>query len=84
MKKLIVFTASWCQPCQNLKKLLDAKQIPYEARDVEEPEHDKKSDELGVQYLPAAFVVTVEEGKEDVWTEVKARPKDILEALKEA
>jgi len=60
MKKVIRFTASWCQPCKMLAKTLEDVQtnLPIEVIDI-----DKESDiaiEYGIRGVPT--LVMVEDG----------------------
>ncbi len=60
MKKVIRFTASWCQPCKVLAKTLEDVQtnLPIEVVDI-----DKDSDtaiEFGIRSVPT--LVMVEDG----------------------
>lgn len=60
MKKVIRFTASWCQPCKMLAKSLEDIQtnLPIEVVDI-----DKESDvaiEFGIRGVPT--LVMVEDG----------------------
>ena len=60
MKKVIRFTASWCQPCKMLAKTLEDVQtnLPIEVVDI-----DKESDtaiEFGIRGVPT--LVMVEDG----------------------
>ena len=60
MKKVIRFTASWCQPCKMLAKTLEDIQtnLPIEVVDI-----DKESDvaiEYGIRGVPT--LVMVEDG----------------------
>lgn len=41
MKKVTVFTLSYCPYCDKLKKLLDSENIPYVSYDAETPEGEK-------------------------------------------
>ena len=60
MKKILRFTASWCQPCKGLAMNLEAAELslPVEAIDI-----DEKSDvaiEYGIRSVPT--LVMVEDG----------------------
>lgn len=49
-----VFTASWCQKCNQLKTYLDKKSIKYESVDI--GENPFRARDLGIKALPSAFI----------------------------
>ncbi|HEY3352106.1 MAG TPA: glutaredoxin domain-containing protein [Polyangia bacterium] len=51
-------SASWCQPCQQLKARLKAAQLPFKVVDVDSSAGGRLADELGVATVPAVFVKT--------------------------
>jgi thioredoxin-like negative regulator of GroEL len=57
MKKVIRFTASWCQPCKSLSKTLDKinLNLPIDVVDI-----DEQSDvaiEYGIRSVPTMLIV---------------------------
>lgn len=60
MKKVIRFTASWCQPCKALSKTLDniETKIPIEVVDIDE--QSNVAIEYGIRSVPT--LVMVEDG----------------------
>jgi thioredoxin-like negative regulator of GroEL len=58
MAKLVVVSASWCQPCQQLKARLKAAQIPFKVADIDSTPGGRLAEELGVATVPAVFVKT--------------------------
>ena len=57
MKKVIRFTASWCQPCKMLEKNLEALKtnVPIEVYDIDE--HPKYATEFGVRGVPTLVMM---------------------------
>ena len=60
MKKVIRFTASWCQPCKMLAKTLEDIEtiLPIEVVDIDE--HSDTAVEFGVRGVPT--LVMMEDG----------------------
>ena len=42
MKKIKIYTTSWCGPCKMAKRLLDEKGLTYEEIDIEEKGWSRK------------------------------------------
>lgn len=57
MKKVLRFTASWCQPCKILSKTLDEIQptIPFEVIDVDV--HPELAMEFGIRSVPTLIMM---------------------------
>lgn len=53
-KGLVVFTASWCSPCQNLKNMLHENEIPFKEVDIDT--YPEVAKEFSVRTLPTVFV----------------------------
>lgn len=63
MKELLVFSASWCGPCQSLKKALNDLNISIEnlrMHDIDESQELVK--EFGIRSVPT--LILIEDGKE--------------------
>jgi glutaredoxin len=55
-----LYGASWCVPCQNLKKWLDKKNIPYKYVDVETLDGGQEElDRNGIGSIPTLVVGNV-------------------------
>jgi thioredoxin 1 len=60
MKKILHFTADWCQPCKRLKPIIEEflsknSDIQYEAIDVDV--HFEKAEEYFVMSIPTLIVI---------------------------
>jgi len=55
---VIVFSASWCQPCRPFKASLERAGIPFVVADIDSKHGGELADELGVASIPAAFLKT--------------------------
>jgi thioredoxin-like negative regulator of GroEL len=60
MKKIIRFTASWCQPCKALATILDNVNSPYPIEIVDIDERSDVAIEFGIRSVPT--LVMVEDG----------------------
>jgi thioredoxin-like negative regulator of GroEL len=60
MKKIIRFTASWCQPCKALATILDNVDSPYPIEIVDIDERSDVAIEFGIRSVPT--LVMVEDG----------------------
>lgn len=47
------FSASWCNPCKNLARTLEAEKLNIEALDVDNPEVKAMLPKYGVRTVPA-------------------------------
>jgi thioredoxin-like negative regulator of GroEL len=61
MKEIYKFTATWCNPCKNLTKQLEAKGIFIPGCDVDEPEVKPLLEKFGVRSVPT--IVILEKGE---------------------
>lgn len=63
MKRVLRFTASWCQPCKTLAKTLDEikPEIPIEVYDIDE--HPDYSLEYGIRGVPTMIML---EGNDEI------------------
>jgi thioredoxin-like negative regulator of GroEL len=57
MKKILAFTATWCQPCKNFKPILEqvSREIPVEFIDVDA--NPQLIAEYGIRNVPTIVVV---------------------------
>ena len=57
MKKILAFTATWCQPCKNFKPILEqvSREIPVEFIDVDA--NPQLVAEYGIRKVPTIVVV---------------------------
>ena len=53
---MILFTASWCSGCRNVKQTLDSKSIAYETVDVDTPEGMELAAKYSIRSLPSALI----------------------------
>lgn len=53
---MILFTASWCGQCSNVKKTLDAKGIAYETIDVDSESGMELAAKHSIRSLPSALI----------------------------
>ena len=53
---MIIFTASWCGACRNVKKTLDSKSIVYETTDIDSPEGMELAAKYSIRSLPSALI----------------------------
>jgi thioredoxin-like negative regulator of GroEL len=60
MKKIIRFTASWCQPCKALATILDNVNSPYPIEIVDIDERSDVAIEFGIRSIPT--LVMIEDG----------------------
>ena len=60
MKKIIRFTASWCQPCKALSMTLDKMDLPFPMEVIDIDEQIDVAVEFGIRSVPT--LVIVEEG----------------------
>lgn len=60
MKKIIRFTASWCQPCKALATILDNVDSPYPIEIVDIDERSDVAIEFGIRSVPT--LVMIEDG----------------------
>ena len=60
MKKIIRFTASWCQPCKALATILDNVNSPYPIEIVDIDERSDVAIEFGIRSVPT--LVMIEDG----------------------
>ncbi len=51
-----VFSASWCQGCKTVKKVLNEKGIAYSVTDIESKEGMEKAKALGIRNIPVTLV----------------------------
>ncbi len=82
MKKVIIYTTTWCPWCQKTKQFLNQINVPFEERNVElnedwAKELFEKSGQLGV---PVILIIDEESGKENVI--IGYDPLGITQALK--
>lgn len=57
-----MYSASWCNGCQSLKKMLSSNAISYTEIDIDkEPE---KAQEYGVRSLPTSVIIDKEANKQ--------------------
>lgn len=57
MKKILAFTASWCQPCKNFKPILEqiSREIPVEFIDVDSNPHMTTT--YGIRNVPTIVIL---------------------------
>ena len=57
MKKILAFTASWCQPCKNFKPILEqvSRELPVQFVDVDA--NPQLVAEYGIKNVPTIVVV---------------------------
>jgi thioredoxin-like negative regulator of GroEL len=60
MKKIIRFTASWCQPCKALASMLTKIETPYPIEVVDIDAQPEVAIEFGIRSVPT--LVMVEDG----------------------
>jgi len=67
MKKIIIYTTSWCHWCQKTKKFLENLGYQYEERDVEKNEawHQELIQKSGQMGVPVILIVD-ENNKEKI------------------
>lgn len=53
---MIIFTASWCGACRNVKKTLDAKGCVYETVDVDSDFGMELAAKYSIRSLPSALI----------------------------
>lgn len=53
---MILFTASWCVQCRNVKQTLDGKSIAYETIDVDTPDGMELAAKYSIRSLPSALI----------------------------
>lgn len=76
MKRVLRFTAEWCEPCKSLAKILDKMNvnIPIEVYDI-----DKDTDialEYGIRGVPTLVML---DGNTEVKRNVGLKPQEKLE-----
>jgi thioredoxin 1 len=57
MKKIIRFTASWCQPCKALATILDNVDSPYPIEIVDIDERSDVAIEFGIRSVPTLIMI---------------------------
>lgn len=57
MKKLLKFSASWCQPCQVLSKNLKTIDLNIEIEEIDVDENREKTVEFGIRSVPTLVLV---------------------------
>lgn len=62
MKKILKFSASWCQPCKMLAKNLETAQLSVPVEEVDIDENTDMSVEYKIRGVPT--LVMLEDGKE--------------------
>lgn len=62
MKKILKFSASWCQPCKMLAKNLETAQLTVPVEEVDIDEKTDMSVEYKIRGVPT--LVMLEDGKE--------------------
>lgn len=62
MKKILKFSASWCQPCKMLAKNLETAQLTIPVEEVDIDEKTDMSVEYKIRGVPT--LVMLEDGKE--------------------
>lgn len=55
--KIIKLSASWCQPCKQLTKVMQSMQLPYPTEEVDIDEKPEVAIKYGVRGVPALFLV---------------------------
>ena len=58
MAGVVVFSATWCSPCKDLKERIRKAGVPFRVVDVDAPEGERLSNKLGVRSIPAVFIRT--------------------------
>lgn len=51
-----VFSASWCQGCKTVKKVLSEKGVEFTEVDIDTEDGMLKAKELGIRNIPVTFV----------------------------
>ena len=76
MKRVIRFTASWCQPCKALAKTLDEieTKLPIEVYDIDEK--SEYASEFGIRSVPTLIML---EGNDEIKRMVGSKTKQELE-----
>jgi thioredoxin 1 len=78
MKKVIRFTASWCQPCKALASILEeanTNNIPIEVVDIDV--HQEVAIEFGIRSVPT--LVKIDENGNVAGRMVGAKAKNLVE-----
>lgn len=85
MKKVFLFSMDGCPHCQDMKDMLDEKQIPYSVMDIDlNPDEYEEFKNIvdGNEYVPAFLCVNLNEGKLD--SHLALAPERDFEELSEA
>lgn len=76
MKRVIRFTASWCQPCKTLAKTLESidTDVPIEVYDIDE--NSDYAFEYGIRSVPTMIML---EGNDEIKRMIGVKPQNELE-----
>ena len=55
--RVLKFSASWCEPCKQLSKTLEAMDFPYEVSEVDVDTNRIASVEYGIRTVPTMILV---------------------------
>lgn len=57
--KVLKFSASWCQPCQMLKKVIDGiDNIPIPVEDVDIDDNTEMAIKYGIRNIPTCIIIS--------------------------
>ena len=57
MKKILVFGAPWCKPCESWKRMLNAAGIKFEYKGISIEENEELARKYEVMNLPTTLVI---------------------------
>jgi thioredoxin 1 len=55
--RVLKFSASWCQPCKQLSKTLEAMEFPYEISEIDVDANQEAAIEYGIRNVPTMILV---------------------------
>lgn len=55
--RVLKFSASWCQPCKQLSKTLEAMDFPYEVSEIDVDSNREAAIEYGIRNVPTMILI---------------------------
>jgi len=57
MRKILKFSATWCQPCKMLAKSLEDVELPYALEEIDIDQHKEILEKFNVRGVPTMILV---------------------------
>ena len=57
MRKILKFSATWCQPCKMLAKSLEDVELPYALEEIDIDQHKELLEKFNVRGVPTMILV---------------------------